>query len=65
MCDIIVIHTRNLQLFDICAQNYGPVLISIILSKLPSEIKLEISRQMPQGKWDIKELMKVMKKEIM
>ena len=64
LCDVIEIHTRNLQLFDICAQNYGPVLISIILSKLPNEIKLEISRQMPQGKWDIKQLMEVMKKEI-
>ena len=64
LCDVIEIHTRNLQLFDICAQNYGPVLTSIILSKLPTEFKLEISRQMPDGKWDITKLMDVMKREV-
>ena len=35
ICDVIEVHTRNMQLFEICANNYGPVLISIIMSKLP------------------------------
>ena len=64
ICDIIEVHTRNLQLFEISANHYGPVLISIIMSKLPTQIKLEISRQMPQGKWEINQLMEALKKEI-
>ena len=65
LCDLIEIHTRNLQSFEICANNYGPMLISIIMSKLPNEMKLELSRKMPQGKWDINKLMDAFKDEIL
>ena len=65
LCDIIEVHIRNLQSFKISVENYGPVLISIIVSKLPREINLEISRQMPaQGKWEIVQLMEAVKKEV-
>ena len=62
--DIIEIHIRNLHGFDILPENYGPVLISIITSKLPSDICLEISRQMPAGKWKITDLMENFKQEL-
>ena len=50
LCDLIEVHTRNLQLFDVHVHHYGPVLVSVILSKLPGDIKLEISRKMSDGK---------------
>ena len=43
LCDIIEVHIRNLQLFKITVENYGPVLISIILAKLPGDVSLEIN----------------------
>ena len=64
LCDKIEVHIRNLQLYDISSQNYGPVLISIIHSKLPSDVKLEISRKMPDGKWEIDKLLEVLQKEV-
>ena len=44
--DIMEVHTRNLQMFDVCAKDYGPVLISLIMAN----VNLVLSRQMPQGK---------------
>ena len=64
LCDKIEIHIRNLQLYDISSQNYGPVLISIIQSKIPGDVKLEISRKMPDGKWEIDKLLDVLQKEV-
>ena len=64
LCDVIEVHIRNLQSFKISVQNYGPVLISIIVSKLPREVNLEVSRQMPgKGKWEIGQLMEAVKKK--
>ena len=62
--DVLEIHTRSLNAFDISAKNYGPILNSIIMCKLPCNIKLDISRQMPAGKWDVMKLMGVFKREL-
>ena len=65
VCDIIEVHTRNLQQFDVCFKNYGPMLLSIITSKLPKDIKLEIARNLPQqGKWEIEGFMEAFRKEV-
>ena len=55
--DIIEIHTRNLSSLDVSMKEYGPILNSIIMSKLTRGIKLDISRQMPAGKWNVIKLM--------
>ena len=39
-------YSRNLSSLDVEKGQYGPVLISIIMSKLPQEIKSQISRSM-------------------
>ena len=64
LCDVVEVHIRNLQQFEIAVKNYGPVLISIVINKLPHDVKLEITRQMPDGKWEIGKLMEVVKKEV-
>ena len=33
--------------FDVNSEHYGPILISIIMSKLPEQLRLDISIQMP------------------
>ena len=62
--DIIEIHTRNLSSLDVSMKEYGPILNSIIMSKLTRGIKLDISRQMPAGKWNVIKLMDVFKREL-
>ena len=34
--------------------SYGPMLISVVMSKLPENLKLTITRQFGQDLWDIK-----------
>ena len=60
----IEIHSRNLTSFDISMEHYGPILISVIMRKLPEDFKLNISWQMPPGKWIFKSLLDVFKHEL-
>ena len=64
MYDKIVVNLRALLAFKIDSQQFGPMLIPIVLDKLPAEIKLEISRTMNNKEWDIDELMDILKLEI-
>ena len=63
--DEIEAHTRNLKSLSVNTDKYGPVLVSIVMSKLPSEIKLVISREMSiSDEWIVDELMEALKREI-
>ena len=53
MLDVIETTSRNLRPHNIDSNHYGPMLISVIKKKLPEEFRLELSRQMPVGKWDL------------
>ena len=63
--DTIEVHVRNLTSLDIDTRHYGPVLISVIMAKIPEEIRLHISRSMSTNEqWDVNELMTTLKSEI-
>ena len=62
--DSIEIHSRNLEMFDVNSEHYGPILISVIMSKLPEDFRLDISRLMPAGKWELKHLLNMFKQEL-
>ena len=63
--DKIETNVRNLRSLDIGTSQYGPVLISIVMSKLPEDIKLKISWSMPISyEWDVNELLAALLKEI-
>ena len=64
MLDVIETISRNLRPYDIDSKHCGPILISVIVKKLPKEFHLELSRQMPVGKWDLAKLLKVFSKEL-
>ena len=53
MLDVIETTSRNLRPYNIDSNHYGPMLISVINKKLPEEFRLELSRQMPVGKWEL------------
>ena len=62
--DAIETTSRNLRLYDIDSNHYGPMLISVVMKKLPEEFPLEHTRQMPVGKWELTKLLKVFSKEL-
>ena len=64
MLDVIKTTSRNLRPHNIDSNHYGPILISVIMKKLPEEFRLELSRQMPVGKWDLAKLLEVFSKEL-
>ena len=64
MLDVIETISRNLRPHNIDSNHYGPILISVIMKKLPEEFRLELSRQMPVGKWDLAKLLEVFSKEL-
>ena len=53
--DSIEIHVRNLNSLKIDTSQYGPVLVFIVMSKLPDDIRLLITRTMPTNEeWEKK-----------
>ena len=61
--DKISVHTRGLA--AISANQYGRLLIPVIMSKLPNEIRLQIARKSTQDAWAINdELLDIIKKEV-
>ena len=58
-------YARNLKSLNVDRNQYGPVLVSVVMSKLPPEIKLIVSRSMPiNQEWDIELLIETLRKEI-
>ena len=46
---------RSLQSVGVQQDHYGPMLIPVLLEKIPDEIILDISRTMPKGGWKIQD----------
>jgi len=62
--DKLSVHVRGLSSLGVTAQEYGSLLIPIIMSKLPNEIRLEIARKSTTDVWKISELLETIKGEI-
>ena len=53
----INIHVRGLESLGVSANQYGSILIPIIMDKLPSDVKLQIARKTTGEVWEINELL--------
>jgi len=62
--DKISVHVRGLASIGVSSKQYGSMLIPIIMSKLPTEIRLEIARKSTGDVWEIDELLESIKIEI-
>ena len=62
--DEIEVRIRGLQSMGIQADSYGTLLVPVLLSKLPDDVKLEISRGVEDGKWNLDDLLKKLITEI-
>ena len=57
--------SRNLQRFEVHAEHFGPILKAVLVEKLPSDLHLQVSRNTPQGKWEISKLLDEFEKELL
>jgi hypothetical protein len=62
--DKISVSVRGLEALGVASSQYGSLLIPIIMSKLPSEIRLHIARNTVDEVWNITDLLEVMRKEV-
>ena len=62
--DKISVHVRGLASIGVSSKQYGSMLIPIIMSKLPTEIRLEIARKSTGDVWEIDELLESIKIEL-
>jgi len=49
------IHIRGLQALGVEAQQYGSLLVPVLFSKVPQELRLTISREFDTGNWRLDE----------
>ena len=63
ICDKIYANIRELESLGVKDQ-YGSFLISIIMSKIPPEIRLQIACVSVRTIWEVEELMNVIKGEV-
>ena len=62
--DQICVHSRGLASLGVTSDQYGSLLIPVIMSKLPTEIRLQIARNSKDSVWKIAELLNVIKIEV-
>ena len=62
--DEINVHIRGLTSLGMASDQYGSLLIPIIMTKLPSDIRLRIARQNNEEVWTIEDLLDVIKVEV-
>ena len=57
-------HLRSVLVLGIHSEHYRPMLLPLVLEKLPSDTRLEITRNLGKGSWDITQFMEALKNEI-
>ncbi|XP_065886111.1 uncharacterized protein [Dysidea avara] len=57
----INVHIRRLAALNVNSDQYGSLLITIIMSKLPDNVKLRVAREATEEVWKIDDLMDVIK----
>ena len=62
--DKINIHVWGLSSLEVTLEQYGSLLIPIIVSKLPSDIRLWIARETTEEVWKIDNLIRVIRTEV-
>ena len=62
--DRLTIHVRGLETLGVDAQRYGSLLIPIVMSKLPPDIRLNIARKTTNAVWEIRNILKILKVEV-
>ena len=62
--DVVESQVRGLRSLGVPAELYGSLLSSVLLNKLPQELRLVISRQTSEEEWNLDNLMEIIEREI-
>ena len=62
--DSVEAHVRGLRALGLPPDSYGGLLTSVLISKLPPEIRLIVSRAITGESWDLDQVMKVFEQEV-
>ena len=62
--DTIMVHIRGLESLGVSSDNYGSLLIPVIISRMPEDIALQVTRQTSKDVWSIEEIMTTIQQEI-
>ena len=63
--DDVESNVRALENLGVSYEQFGPLLIPIILEKLPNMIKLQISRKLGSGNWNVQDFLACINEEIL
>lgn len=64
LCDKINVNIRGLEALGVKSEQYGSLLIPIIMAKLPAEIRVQVARNTSQDVWEIDSLLDFIQREI-
>jgi hypothetical protein len=62
--DVVESQVRGLKSLGVASETYGTLLSSILLSKIPKEIRLIISRKVGGGDWKLDMLLEMLQEEV-
>ena len=62
--DVVEANVRGLRALGVPQESYGTLLSSIVIKKLPAEIRLIVSRKMEESDWDLGKMMEIIEGEI-
>ena len=62
--DQLEFQVRSLKSFEVPVNSYGNLLSSLLMNRLPQEIRLLMSREIGDGEWQIDQLMTILEREI-
>ena len=59
--DKIMVNIRGLESLGISSEKYGSLLIPVIMSRMPSDITLQVARKTSEDIWSIEEIMTIIR----
>ena len=62
--DKIIVHVRGLESLEVTSDQYGHLLIPVIMSKFPSDIRIRVARESSGDTWRINDLLKIIRREV-
>ena len=64
MFDNFSSHIRSLASLDVQEETYGTLLCPVLISKVPSDLQLLVSRKVPESEWKLTTLLTTTEEEI-
>eukprot|EP00112_Aurelia_sp_Birch-Aquarium-sp1_P020996 Seg554.7 transcript_id=Seg554.7/GoldUCD/mRNA.D3Y31 product="hypothetical protein" protein_id=Seg554.7/GoldUCD/D3Y31 len=64
LCDTVEVHVRGLQALNVPTSAYGSLLVPVLLSKIPEDVRLLIGREIKDQRWELDRLIDLFREEV-